>query len=266
MDALSQSLASRPPADALVALACHGVRAWIALALLPIFGPSVMPAMARWALCFAVVVPVAWGRLDAPLPFRMEWLSLSMYLLQEGAIGALIGLGFGAFLAGVQAVGEIIDHQTGLTFTQNIDPTHGNHVSITSQMLERVLFACVMAAGGLNAIVDALYTSYALWPPGAATPFAGRWMSLALFSQASQVFSMALLLAGPVLLMLFIVDVGLGLLNRAAPTLNVSGMALSAKSLVGLAVLVLALPAIVQRVLESFRMVARTLMLWMASR
>jgi type III secretion protein T len=166
-------------------------------------------------------------------------------VFREGAIGMVIGLGFGALCAGLQMAGDIIDHQTGLTFTQNVDPSFGNSVSITAVFLERVLFAALMSAGLMLVIVDALYLSYEVWPVGRPLPTFDRLVPLSLVNQSGRVFSLALLLAGPVVLVLFVVDASLGMMNRAAPQLGVFNLALSIKPLVGLAVLAFALPMIV---------------------
>jgi type III secretion protein T len=232
----------------LLAVIC-AVRTFVAFAMLPIFTAGKVPATVRAGIAFAVVIPVVAARMDLPLPSGLDAWSLLLLVVREGAIGIVIGLGFGALCAGLQMVGEIIDIQTGLTFTQNIDPTFGNNVSITSQLLERVLFAALMSAGLMLIIVDALYTSYELWPVGQALPSFSRVVPLSLIDQSSKLFSLALLLAGPVLLVLFVVDASLGMLNRAAPQLGVFNLALSMKPIVGLAVLAFSLPMIIEHAL-----------------
>jgi type III secretion protein T len=224
-------------------------RTLVAFAMLPIFTGGKVPASVRVGIAFAVVVPVVAARMDAALPINLEAWQILLWLFREGAIGVVIGLGFGALCAGLQTAGEIIDAQTGLTFTQNIDPTFGNNVSITSQFLERVLFAALMSAGLMLVIVDALYTSYELWPVGQALPSFERVVPLSLIGQSSKLFSLALLLAGPVLLVLFVVDLSFGMLNRAAPQLGVFNLGLSVKPIVGLAVLMFSLPMVIEHAL-----------------
>jgi type III secretion protein T len=222
------------------------IRTLVAFAMLPIFASSKVPAMVRAGIAFAVVVPVVAARVDMPAPSGTDALALLTLLAREGSIGVVIGLGFGALCAGLQTAGELIDIQTGLTFTQNIDPTFGNNVSLTSQFFERVLFAALMSAGLMLVIVDALYTSYEVWPVGQPLPHFNRLVPLAIVGESSKVFSLALLLAGPVLLVLFVVDISLGMLNRAAPQLSVFQLALAMKPIVGLVVLAFALPMIIE--------------------
>jgi type III secretion protein T len=229
----------------LITVVACSLRTLVAFALLPIFTSSQVPTVVRVGIAVAVVVPVVITRIDTPpVPVLDAW-SLLMLVFREGAIGMVIGLGFGALCAGLQMAGDIIDHQTGLTFTQNVDPSFGNSVSITAVFLERVLFAALMSAGLMLVIVDALYLSYEVWPVGRPLPTFDRLVPLSLVNQSGRVFSLALLLAGPVVLVLFVVDASLGMMNRAAPQLGVFNLALSIKPLVGLAVLAFALPMIV---------------------
>lgn len=255
------SLFTADPSKAMVVFGVLSVRAMVVFTMLPILASGTVPTMVRGALGLAVVFPVAavQAQTGQAMPVDLQSAPLLMYVAKEAAVGFIIGWGFGAFFAGLQTVGEIIDHQTGLTFTQNIDSVHGNNVSLSAQFLERVLFSALMAAGVMLAVIDALYLSYEVWPPGVWSPAFERVMLLTLVTQSSKLFALSLLLAGPVLLVLFVVDSGMGMLNRAAPQLSISNITMSVKSVVGLAVLVMALPMITERVIGAMHEVGGTL-------
>lgn len=244
------------PVTLLLLIAVCGLRTTIALSMLPMLAASMVPTLVRGGLALAVMVPVVATQLERPLVLDFAAAPLLLLFLRESAVGVVIGLGYGAFCAGLQAVGEIIDHQTGLTFTQNIDPVHGNNVSITSLLLQQLLFAALMVSGFMLFVVDTLYLSFEVWPIGDVLPAFAAGVPLRLVSESSRLFSLALLLAGPVVLVLFVVDVGASMLNRAAPQLNVFTLTLSIKSLVGLGVLAAALPIIIERSVTVMRQVA----------
>ena len=244
------------PVTLLLLIAICGLRTTVALSMLPMLAPSMVPALVRGGLAVAVMVPLVAVQVARPFQFDTNALPLLLLFARESAVGVVIGLGFGAFCAGLQAVGEIIDHQTGLTFTQNTDPVHGNTVSVTSILLQQVLFAALMVSGFLLFVVDTLYLSFEVWPIGAVLPQFAAGVPLRLVSESSRLFSLALLLAGPVVLVLFVVDVGASMLNRAAPQLNVFTLTLSLKSLVGIGVLAASLPIIVERSVSVMRQVA----------
>jgi type III secretion protein T len=254
------NLLDSDPGQLLMALGVTSLRTAAAFALLPPFAETIMPATIRLPLALAIAVPPAMMALHNLPPMPESLPGLVLLLLREGSIGLLIGLGLGAFCAGLQAVGEIIDHQTGLTFTQNIDPVHGNNVSITAKLLERVLFAALMSAGLLLVLADVLYLSYRILPVGGGWGGFGPLAALEVSNQASRLFALSILLAGPVVLVLFVIDVGLGLLNRAAPQLNVYQVTLTLKSMLGLAVLGAALPLVLERVLRGMFEVSAALM------
>lgn len=257
------SLYLADPAKMMIVLSLCSVRILVAFAMVPLFSSATMPGTVRGGLALVVVFPVAMSLSGQEIPVDLTSWSLLAFFAKEAAVGLVIGLGFGAFFAGLQTVGEIIDHQTGLTFTQNIDAVHGNSVSLTARFLEQVLFTSLIAAGALLVIIDTVYVSYEVWPMGQWAPSFERATLMNMVAQASKLFALSLLLAGPVLLVLFIVDMGMGLLNRAAPQLSIFNITLSFKSLVGLGVLALALPMITDRLLLALRDVVVTLTLFL---
>ena len=235
------------------------LRVFVAFSMLPMFISNSVPSTVRAGLAMAVALPVVAAQMDAPPILNLQAWTLLLLIVREAGIGLVIGLGFGAFCAGLQTAGDIIDHQTGLTFTQNMDATFGNNVSITAQFLDRVLFAIFMSAGFVLIVVDALYLSYEIWPVGLPLPTFERLVPMSLLTQSSRLFALALLLAGPVLLVLFTIDAGLGMLNRAAPQLGIFQITLSIKAIVGLIVLMFALPMIIEQSLRALVDVGKTI-------
>jgi type III secretion protein T len=248
------------PSDAatlLLWLTAASIRTLAAMIMLPVLSSTLVTGPVRVALALAATVPVVAGQMallgldgqhqPAYLPTDFSALPMLLLFLREAAVGIVVGLGYGALCAGLLALGEIIDHQTGLTFSQNVDAAHGNTVSITSKLVEHVLFAVLMQAGIVLLLMDTLYLSYEVWPMGRALPSLQTQLPLVLIRESSRLFSLALLLAGPVVLVLFVVDASAGMLNRAAPQFNVFTLSLSLKPIIGIAVLAAALPMIVQR-------------------
>jgi type III secretion protein T len=240
-------------------LALCSMRVGVAVALVPMLSRKMLPVLIRGALIMAVALPVALQAVSQPFPQTLAAWPLLVLFVREAAIGAVIGLAFGALCAALQVAGEIIDHQTGQTFTQNIDPTHGNSVGTTALLLEKVLFGVLMSAGFLVVMADTLYLSFELWPIGNPLPDITHLAPLKLAVETGRLFALALLLAGPVLMVLFVLDVGLGLLNRAAPQFHIFEITLTMKSMVGLAVLAVAFPSIMERVVRAMGELAERL-------
>jgi type III secretion protein T len=247
------------PGSAVMLLAMCSLRALVAMSMLPMMATNTVPVIVRGGLVLAVMLPIVALNADKPPSIQPDAIPVLLLLVRESAVGVVIGLGYGAFVAGLQAVGEIIDHQTGLTFTQNLDPINGNNVSITSLFLQHVMFAVLLASGFLLLVVDSLYLSFEVWPIGEVMPNFSAAIPLRMIQESARLFSLALLLAGPVVLVLFVVDAGASMLNRAAPQLNVFTLTLSMKSVIGVFVLAAALPMIIERSVTVMRQVALAL-------
>jgi flagellar biosynthetic protein FliR len=158
------------------------------------------------------------------------------------ALGFLVLLVFGA----VTAAGNLIDLFGGFQIAQGFDPlsmTNGAQFTRLYQMTAAVL---LFASGGYQLMIGGLARTFDALPLG--TP-----MNLAALGQAatdglSDMFVAALQIAGPLAAVLFLADVGLGLLTRVAPALNAFALGFPLKILLTLVLGVtayLALPEIV---------------------
>jgi type III secretion protein T len=226
-------------------------RALIATVLVPAFAPKLVPRAARAAMALSLVVVAVLGT-SGREPIAMPDGALLMLLfLKEAAIGICIGLAFGLVFWLGRTVGELVDHQTGLTFSQNIDQVHGNQTSTTGTLLDQVLITYFFAAGGLLVFADALLLSYELWPVQNWVPDLVQRMAPLTILETSRLFSYALLLAGPLLVATAMVDIGFGILGRAAPQLNLFNLSMPLKGMVALFVLVLALPFMLSRMFDA---------------
>jgi type III secretion protein T len=250
------------PATLLLLLSVAVMRTGVALALIPMFGRGGFPVLALGALAMALALPVVYAQQEfiGQIGAR-SLIGLVPIFAREAIIGLLIGVGFGALFAGVRSAGEIIDHQTGLTFTQALDPVNGNQVSVTSTFLGRTAVAYLLASGFGLLLADVIYTSYEVWPLDAGAPSLQMFSFERLIVGSASLFALGVLLAGPVLLVLFAVELAGGMLNRAAPQLNVFSLTLTMKAWISLLVLFLAMPALLQRLAEGMVGVARTTMM-----
>jgi len=102
-----------------------------------------------------------------------------------------------------------------------------------------------LASGGLLMLMGALIESFALWPlTEPITSF--REASVRLFeAEYSRFMSLAMRIAGPIIVVIFIIDVCLGLVNRYAQQFNVFFLSLSLKSIVTIMMVWIMLPFLV---------------------
>lgn len=167
---------------------------------------------------------------------------LVLQVVVGAALGFLVLLAFSA----VQAAGNLLDLFGGFYLAMAFDPmsmTNGAHFSRLYQWTAVVLMVASdahhLVLGGLARTFDAL-------------PL-GTGLNLAALGQVAttglvDMFVAALQIAGPLIVVLFLADVGLGLLTRVAPALNAFALGFPLKILLAIslgAVLYLTLPGIV---------------------
>ena len=232
-------------------------RGLIAAVMLPMFAPRLVPQVARAAVSLAMVTVAMLGASGQAIEQLPDGTGLALLFLKEVGIGIGLGLSFGLVFWIGRTIGELLDHQTGLTFSQNIDAVHGNQVSVTGSLLEQVLIGYFVAAGGLLVFCDALLLSYELWPVQRPLPELSKLVMPLVVLETSRLFSLALLLAGPVLLVVLMIDIGFGLLGRAAPQINLFDLSIPVKGMVALFVLLMALPFMLAQMFAALLAVRR---------
>ena len=155
------------------------------------------------------------------------WIAL---FLREALIGLIVGFFFGTILWAFESAGQIIDAKSGATMAQIVDPLTGAQTSLNGALLGRLANFVFMFSGGLLLLVTALLDSYAVWPIAAAAPSL-KPGGVALFEgEFSRLMTLAIMFSAPAVVVLTVVEAGMGLVNRFAPQLNVFSMSLSIKA------------------------------------
>jgi type III secretion protein T len=210
-------------------LAIATTRTAAAFTLLPIMTPDLVPPLVRNSLFigFSLVVLAMQPAVLSLKLDQLQWISL---FFREGAIGLIIGFLFGTVLWAFQSAGQIIDAKAGTTMAQVVDPLSGETTALNGAFLGRLANFVFMFSGGLLMLVTLLLQSYAIWPLAASAPHF-QLHGVGLFeTEFSRLMGLALTFAAPALVILTVVEAGMGLMNRFAPQLNVFSMSLSVKA------------------------------------
>ena len=207
-----------------------------AFLVLPYFAGSAVSGVVRNGLVLVLAAFIAPAVPVADLPGAGPWL---LIVGKESLIGLLLGLGFGVFFWALQCAGGLIDFQSGTANAAFFDPVAGHEIGPTGDLLFRLAVTLFVSAGGLLGLVGALFESYRLWPVTSYFPDAGAVLQAFAVREGDAILAWIMKLAAPVVFVLVLVDLGVGLVGRAAPQLNVFVVAQPLKGL--LAILVLAL-------------------------
>ena len=225
-------------ADQLLLLGVATARIAVAFMLLPIFSTETVPALVRNSIfvSLGLVSLALQPTIDTSLIGAGQWVTI---FAKEVFVGLLIGFFFGSVLWALEAAGQIIDAKVGATMASIVDPLSGHQVSLTGALLGRLAAIVFIFSGGLSLLVQVVMESYAIWPVAAPMPSLDPH-GLGLFeAEFGRLMVLATLFAAPVLTVLFLIDAGLGLMNRFAQQLNVFTLSLSIKSFAATAVVFL---------------------------
>jgi len=206
----------------------------------PILAHRSVPKMARIGLVilFAIIMT---GALDGvQLKPSESLLELTGIAFREVLVGALIGFVFAILFQAVFGAGALVGYQVGFAMAMVLDPTTQTQQSVMSQLWFVVAMLVFLTINGHHLIITAFADSYTVMPPGLAT-IAGPAGELVI-KYTAYVFVLALKLAAPVMVTLFLTDVALGVVAKMMPTMNVFIVGFPLKIGVGLAVLAISLP------------------------
>jgi type III secretion protein T len=204
-------------------------RVAVAFLLLPLLSPDVVPAMVRNALFLSMAL-LSLALQAAPDTGGWTAMQWALALAKEAFVGGTIGFFFGGMLWAFEAAGQVIDTKAGSSMAQVLDPLSGHQTSLTGAFLARLASWVFMAAGGLMLLVSTVLDSYVLWPLAAPWPALQPAGAQLFEAEFGRILRLTLLVAAPALVLLYVVDGVLGLVNRFAQQLNVFALSLSLKA------------------------------------
>ena len=160
---------------------------------------------------------------------------LAVRMLLELAVGFLLGMVANIFFYIPQLAGSIIDTQMGMTMNQMYDPGTSANMSVTGQILNALMTLLFFAAGGHLTLLRIFLTSGELVPYGqVAIGLPAYELLLELFVECTV---LGIKLSMPILAAELIAQVGMGVLMKVIPQINVFAINIELKVIIGLALL-----------------------------
>ncbi|MEI5666733.1 flagellar biosynthetic protein FliR [Bosea sp. CCNWLW174] len=202
--------------------------------LMPGIGERLILSRGRLALAFfvaLVILPMARGTITIP----QTPAALGGLLISEILVGLVIGASARLLMGALQTAGFIIAQTLGLGFAVTVDPTGGLQNPSLANFLSMLGITLILAADLHHLALAAIHESYRLLPPG-GFPEIGDVMTLAVKAMA-QGFSIAVQISAPFIVFGLLFNLGLGVLARLMPQLQVFFLAVPASILGGMLVL-----------------------------
>ena len=207
------------------------MRVSIVMFMLPVFSTNNIPVQVKAAITLVFTLGI-WPHLALPgnqMPAHP--FDIVIMILGEAVMGLVLGMAVNFLFMAIQAGGELLGFQMGFTMINFADPLTGNQTGITAFFLWMVSLLTFLALDGHLYMIKGLAESSKLIPPGGL--FIGSKILWQILHLAAQLFVLALQIAAPVMVALFMVEVALGLVARTSPQIHIMEFGFPAKIGVG---------------------------------
>ncbi len=224
----------------------------------PILGRNNIPAAYRTGLTLVLSISAMSGIMaqqSAVLPVGI--LDLSIRILLEMALGFFFGMVMNFFFYIPQFAGTVIDTQMGMTMNQIYDPASQSNMSVTGVLLNALMTMLFFAANGHHTLLRIILTSGEVVPYGAAV--FGEAAASAMLQVFIECTLLAVKLALPILAAEMLGQVGMGVLMKVIPQINVFAINIELKIIIGLGLLLTLLSPISEYLLEAEREMLRSM-------
>ncbi len=211
--------------------------------LMPGFGEQGIPMRIRLVIAVMLTLVMLPLHQNAYAPdLTQGFAPVVGLLIKEVIIGVVLGLAGRLTISALQVAGVVIAQELGLGFASTVDPSQQEQGVVVSSFLTMTGVALIFATDLHHLVIGALEQSYRIFMPGAALP-ADDFTQLILITTAGA-FKVGAQIAAPFLVFGLLFNVGLGVLARLMPQVQIFFIGLPASIMIGLLLLMLVLAAV----------------------
>ena len=218
--------------------------------LLPGLGEVNIPARIKLSIALALTLIILPLHRNA---FNVEMTSivpLLVLIVHEIVIGIILGATARVTLSALQVAGSIIAQQLGLGFVTSVDPTQGQQGALIGNFLTLLGLTLLFATDTHYLVIAALSESYKVFSPGELMS-SGDVASLATNAFATA-FKIGAQLSAPFLVFGLVFNVGLGILARLMPQMQVYFVGVPLSIMIGFLIFAVVLATMMGTYLDYF--------------
>lgn len=169
-----------------------------------------------------------------------DLLTYSLLVFSEVAIGLIVGFMVTLVISAFQVSGELYSVPMGFGIVNTIDPLSQIEQPIISQIIGLFALLIFLGFGGHHMMLLAIYKSYEIVP--VLTLDSCSILAKTITTTFAAMFLTALKISMPVMGVLFLVTLGMGLLSKAAPMMNIMVLGWAITIVTGLITLIFLFP------------------------
>lgn len=226
--------------DWIVGFVLSIVRILVILLFVPLFEfKQVKAILIKVAISFGLGLPVFVAINEQLYEKELPFSFLSLVILKEVAIGLVIGYIVAIPFWIFQSTGALIDNQRGALSAGYHNPASGPDASMLGDLFKKLVVLVMLYAGIFPELFKFIYFSHQLWPALDKMPAFHHMAWFEIVQFFNLMIKQFVLYAGPVVLILLLVEAAFAILGAYSPQLQVYFMAMPAKSLMALFIVVL---------------------------
>lgn len=222
------------------------VRVFVLLRIAPITSSESIPGIARIAVAFFAAFAVYPAVVAAGYPVPDTGLGFILLAVGEALIGIITAFFLQMIFATVQLAGQFFSLQMGFGASQVFDPLAQIEIPLVGQFFNMVAMMIFVISGGLQRIfLHGLLGSFqAMRAPDLAG--AGQDLMPLIGGSLARLFEQSLVIAFPILGILFTLQITMGLFGKAAPQMNLLMLGFPLAIGVAFVVIILTMPFLVE--------------------
>ena len=204
----------------------------------PVFSASAVTVPIRVAimmgLAFALMTTITVPNVDLFSPVG------ATVVAREAVIGVAVGILFQIAFSSVAMAGEHIASSMGLGFASMVDPQTGSQSVVVTQFMSIIMILIFLVTEGHHVLLRQLVASYKVAPIGGDLD---SGLFYGILKSGALMFSAALIISLPAVVLLFLVNVLIGFMTRVAPQMNIFSVGFPVTIMVGFVMVLISLPS-----------------------
>lgn len=178
-----------------------------------------------------------------------DYIMYAFAMIQEALVGILFGFCISIIVSAIQAAGEIIDVQMGMSMVMLFNPQTKSQSSAMGRMFYQIQLTLFIMAHGHLYLLAAFFDTFDTVPIGTFV-FNNPGSLNTFILIAGKIFYIAMKVSLPILVVLFVIDFSLGITNKVSPQINVLELNFAMKPTTGMIILLILLSTLVNVISE----------------
>lgn len=207
----------------------------------PIFSTKGVPNHVKIGLAFVLAfISFSYVSVEKAIPLDLFFI---VYVLKEALVGLILGFICEMVFFTIQIAGGLIDIQVGFAMANIIDPQTGAYVPVTGTLKNILATLYFLSINGHHMLIKGMISSYKAIPVDRMwAAFGEEQVFLHVVKVFGNMFAGALLLAAPIVVALFLVDLSLGIIAKSVPQFNIFVVGLPIKMIASFLLLIVVFP------------------------